>query len=75
MEATWSHIALPPVAVSTGCPICTPSSVTIAGNIVAVAGKSFTLVPTTQCGVQDELASRALLELEAKSTSTSHCGG
>ena len=72
MEAIWSQLALPPVAFSTGCPIWTPSSVTIAGNIEAVAGNAFTLVATTQCGVQDELAASALLELEARSTS-SHC--
>ena len=75
MEAIWSQAVLPPVAFSTGCPICTPSSVTTAGNIEAVAGKAFTLVPTTQCGVhEDELAAWALLELEARSTS-SHCCG
>ena len=43
-------------------------------NFWYVAGKAFTLVPTTQCGVQDELVARALLGLEARSTS-SHCGG
>ena len=67
---------VPSGPVSTGCPIWTPSSVTKAGTIEAVAEKLFTL-PSTQCGTQAaarRLVERASWELEARSTG-SHCGG
>ena len=76
MAATSSQDLLPSDGTSTGCPICTPSSVTKAGVIEAVSEKPFTL-PSTQCGTQaaaSRLVERASRELEARSTG-SHCGG
>ena len=77
-EAISSQDVVPSGTVSTGCPIWTPSSVTMAGTIEAVAEKFFTL-PITQCarGTQEttgRLVERVSWELEARSTG-SHCGG
>ena len=42
MEAIWSQDVVPSGPVSTGCPIWTPLSVTMPGDIEAVAEKLFT---------------------------------
>ena len=73
-EAISSQDVVPSGPVSTGCPIWTPSSVTMAGIIEAVAEKLITL-PITKCGVQAATVERRRSsELEARSTG-SHCGG
>ena len=73
-EAISSQDLVPNGPVSTGCPIWTPSSVTMAGTIEAVAEKLFTS-PITQCGTQAATVERRRSsELEARSTG-SHCGG
>ena len=73
-EAISSQDVVPSGPVSTGCPIWTPSSVTMAGIIEAVAEKLATL-PITKCGVQAATVERRRSsELEARSTG-SHCGG
>ena len=73
-EAISSQDVVPSGTVSTGCPIWTPSSVTMAGTIEAVAEKLFTL-SLTQCGTQAATVERRRSsELEARSTG-SHCGG
>ena len=73
-EAISSQDVLPSGLFSTGCPIRTPSSITKAGTIEAVAEKLFTL-PITKCGVQAATVERRRSsELEARSTG-SHCGG
>ena len=72
-EAISSQDVVPSSTVSTGCPIWTPSSVTMAGTIEAVAEKFFTL-PITQCARGTQATTGVSWELEARSTG-SHCGG
>ena len=75
MAAIWPQDEIPHGSVS-GCPIWTPSSVKMAGCIVALALTSATL-PITQCGVQSTAMHSTSLrrpELAARSTG-SHCGG
>ena len=49
--AIWSQELVPPGDLSTGCPIWTPSSVTMAGAIEAVEPKLFMLPAVTQRGM------------------------
>ena len=67
MEAIWSQDLVPSDGTSTGCPIWTPSSVTMPGITLALAEKLFTS-PISQCAVQ--AAASRLVESERASLNT-----